>query len=167
MSIRTFVAAAVAAVALTAGAAHAETALSIYLNGQVDFESIDAGVAGDDDFVNGTVSGAAAFAVTRNVGAQIDARYTAVDSDLSSDDVAAGTAHLFYRTASSLIGGFLGVASVQDSTAWGGGVEGKLYRGDWTFGGDLTYATSDDLDTDLWALNGDVEYFYTDNLSTH
>ena len=167
MSIRMLVSAAVAAFALTAGAAHAETALSIYLNGQVDYSSIDSSGPGDDDSTNVDVNGAAALAISQHVGAQVDANYTFVDSDVSDDDFISGTAHLFYRSPSALVGGFLGAASVADTTAWGGGVEGKLYRGNLTFSGDVTYANDDDLNTDLWAASADVAYFYNDNLSTH
>lgn len=165
MSIRKFVAAAVAAVALSAGAAHAETALSYYINGQVDWADIDAG-PGDDNFTNVGVNGSVAVGLSRNVGAQFDLGYTALDNDLGNDDVFAGTAHLFHRTASGLIGGFLGAASVDGDTTWGGGVEAAKYAGDFTIDGALTLATNDDTDTDLWAVNGGVTYFYTDNLAT-
>lgn len=165
MRIRTLVAAAIAAVTLSAGTASAETALSLYVNGHVDWSDLDSG-AGDDDFTNGGIGGAAAFAVGHHVGVQVDADYTVVDSDLSDDDVFSGTAHLFYRTSAGLIGGFIGAASVDGDTAWGGGVEGEKYLENWTLGGALTYATIDDQDVDFWQLGGHARYFYNENLST-
>ena len=73
--------------------------------------------ATDDDYTNFAVGGAVAFAVSENIGAQIDASLTFVDEDISDDEVFAGTAHLFHRTAEGLIGGFLGFT-------FGGGVTG-------------------------------------------
>lgn len=163
MRIRTLLAAAIAAAAATATPASAETALSAYINGHVDFASIDAGGL-DDEFTNYGVGGAVAFAVSGNVGAQLDLDVTALDDDLSDDEIVSGTAHLFHRTSAGLIGGFLGAASIDGETAWGGGVEGELYQDNLTIGGAVTYATMDDSDLDAWGLNGHVRYFYSDNL---
>ncbi len=165
MRIRTILAAAIAAVAMGAVPASAETALSAYVNGHVDWASIDSGGA-DDDFTNYGVNGAVAFSVANNVGAQFDLDVTALDDDLSDDEVVSGTAHLFHRTSAGLIGGFLGAATIDGDSAWGGGVEGELYRDKWTFGGAVTYATIDDTDVDAWAINGHARYFYSDNLVT-
>lgn len=165
MRIRTILAAAIAAVAVTAAPASAETALSAYINGHVDWANYDSGF-GDDDATNFGVNGAVAFAVSPNVGAQLDLDITALDDDISDDEIVSGTAHLFHRTSAGLIGGFLGAASIDGDSAWGGGVEGELYRDKWTFGGALSYATIDDTDVDIWTLGGHARYFYTDNLVT-
>lgn len=165
MRIRTILAAAIAAVAVTAAPASAETALSAYINGRVDLANVDSGF-GDDEFTNYGVGGAVAFAVANNIGAQLDLDIASLDDDLSEDEVLSGTAHVFHRTASGLIGGFLGAAEFDGESAWGGGVEGEVYQDNFTFGGALTYATADDIDLDLWAINGHVRYFLSDNFVT-
>lgn len=165
MRIRTILAAAIAAVAVTAAPASAETALSAYVNGRVDLTNIDSGF-GDDDYVNYGVNGAVAFAVADNIGAQLDFDVTSLDDDLSEDEIVSGTAHLFHRTAAGLIGGFLGAASIDGETGYGGGIEAEKYHGNFTFGGALTYATIDDVDVDIWAINGHVRYFLSDNFVT-
>lgn len=165
MSIRKIVTAAVAAVALSAGAANAETALSYYVGGQVAFSEVEAGPV-DDNFTNFGVNGAVAFAASENIGIQLDASADFIDEDLGDDDVFSGTAHVFHRNADALIGAFLGVVSDDDDTTWGGGVEGAMYNDAWVFNGALTYATNDDSDTDLWLIDGSVEYFYNENLAS-
>ncbi|MET0183553.1 MAG: hypothetical protein ABW199_11770 [Caulobacterales bacterium] len=164
MSIRKLVTGALAAFALSAGAANAETALSYYVSGHVNYADLEVGGAdGDDTF--GGVSGAVAFAATQNIGVQIDADVTFADNDLIDDETISGTVHVFHRTAAGLIGGFIGAADVSDETVIGGGVEGAVYKGDWTFGGNLVYANADDADLDYWGLNGYAQYYFNDNLA--
>lgn len=160
MRIAKILAAAVAAVALTAGAAQAETDTSVIALGHVDWAQTDTNF-GDDDQTNGGVSGAVAWAISGNWGAQVDADYTFVDE---GDDVLSGTAHVFHRTAAGLVGGFIGAAKVDDDTAVGGGVELEHYADAWTVGGSLTYATVDDTDVDVWALQGHLRHYYSENL---
>lgn len=163
MSIRKLVSAAIAAIALGAGASDAETALSYYVSGHVNYADLEIG-AGDGDDTFGGVSGAVAFAATENIGVQVDADVTFADNALIDDETISGTVHVFYRTPSALIGGFIGAAKVSGETAIGGGIEDVAYKDAWMFGASIVYANIDDADLDFWGVNGYAQYYYNENL---
>lgn len=159
MRLKMLVATVAAAAALAAAPAYAETVNSGYVGlaaANFDSDGFDA--------QSYELDGAVAFALGGNWGAQLDAEYARVESDLADDDGISGTAHVFHRTDTHLIGGYFGASDADDVTVYGGGVEGDLYRGDWTIGGRVGYATDDsDVDSDVWSVDGRVKYFYSDS----
>lgn len=154
--------AAVAAIAaLSAAPAFAETVNSGYVGiSAANFDN------DNDDAQEYALNGAVAFPLSGAWGVQLDANVATIDSDADNEDTIGGTAHAFHRTASSLIGGFVGAADADDVTAYGGGVEGDLYLASWTLGGRVSYATDDsDVDSDTWAVEARGTYFINDNFT--
>ena len=153
--------AAVAAMAaLSVAPAFAETTNSGYVGLSAATFDVE-----DEDFQAYDLQGALAFPLGANFGAQVDAGLGTTDGDdIDSEDTVTGTAHVFHRTASHLIGGFIGAADSDDVTVYGGGAEADFYVNDWTLGGRVTYLTDDsDIDIDTWAIEARAKYFYTDN----
>lgn len=156
--------AAVAAMAaLSAAPAFAETVNSGYVGLSAATFDTDG-----EDFQAYDLQGAVAFPLTGSFGAQLDLGLGTTDADEiegDGDDTVTGTAHVFHRTASHLIGGFIGAADADDVTLYGGGAEADFYVNNWTLGGRVTYLTDDsDIDSDTWAIEARAKYFYTDNV---
>ncbi|MGE0828335.1 MAG: hypothetical protein AB7O04_03170, partial [Hyphomonadaceae bacterium] len=96
--------------------------------------------------------------------AEFEAAVNVTDSDSGSDTSALLAAHLFYRNADWLAGGFVAVATNDDSTAWGLGGEGDYYLNSWTLGGQVAYWNLDDADADLVDVNGHARKYVDENL---
>lgn len=160
MRFKTMLAAVAAAAALAATPAFAETVNSGYVG--VSAANFD---ADSSDYQDYSLTGAVAFPFTGSWGAQVDGAYSYLDSDNSNEEALSATGHVFHRTPDHLIGGFIGASDSNDVTTYGGGVEGDLYRGDWTIGGRVAYVTDDSsVDVDTWSAEGRAKYFYTDNV---
>jgi hypothetical protein len=161
MRLRSMLAAVAAVAALGAAPALADTNNSGYIG--VSAANFD---DGDFDAQAYSLNGAVAFPLSGNWGAQLDAEYARLENDADDSDTVSGTAHVFHRTDTHLIGVYVGANDTDEVTSYGGGVEGDLYRGDWTIGGRVSYATDDsDLDSDTWGGEARAKYFYTDNFT--
>ncbi|MDX2277610.1 MAG: hypothetical protein NW206_19340 [Hyphomonadaceae bacterium] len=124
-------------------------------NGYVglDYNNVDAdGIGSEDSFgVSGSVVLTPNFALDAAVAE-------------NDDDTAWGaTGHLFTNNSSYLFGGFLGFTGNDDTTSWGGGVEGQYYMNNVTWAGAVSYGTNDDSDVDAWGINGEGRYFVSEN----
>jgi hypothetical protein len=144
------------AAALVALAAPGVAAANGYVG--LDYNTVDSDAGGDADAVG--VSGS----VVLSPNVALDAGYADGD-DASAYGV---TGHLFTNNSQYLVGGFLGVSGGDsdvgdDSTAWGGGVEGQYYMNNVTLAAALGYSTNDDSDVDVWGLNGEARYFISEN----
>jgi hypothetical protein len=117
-------------------------------------------VDGFDDADAYGVEGAVAFEGSNSISFEIDAAI----SDSDDTDAAYGvTGHLFTRNSDYLFGGFVGVASSDDSTAWTAGVEANKYFSNVTLAGAIAYASDDDADVDGYGVTGQARYFVQDN----
>jgi hypothetical protein len=125
-----------------------------YATGDVDPGGLDADAWG--------VEGAVAFDVSAGLGAALDASYS--DSD-DLDSTTAGTAHLFFKNDQRLLGGFVGAADTSNIDVWDAGLEGQFFLDNTTLGAAVTYANSDDVNTDGWGVNGSARYFVNDNFA--
>lgn len=154
--------AAVAAIAaLSAAPAFAETVNSGYVGvSAANFDN------DNDDAQEYALNGAVAFPLSGSWGVQLDATAATIDSDADNEDSFGGTAHVFHRTSSALIGAFVGASDTDDVTAYGGGVEGDLYLANWTLAGRVSYSTDDsDVDSDTWAIEARGTYFINDSFT--
>lgn len=161
MRVKSMLAAVAAIAALSAAPAFAETVNSGYVGvSAANFDN------DNDDAQEYALTGALAFPLSGAWGAQVDAQLATIDSDADNEDSFGGTGHVFHRTASHLIGAFVGAADADDVTVYGGGVEGDLYLANWTLGGRVSYATDDsDIDSDTWSVEARGTYFVGDNFT--
>lgn len=126
-----------------------------YTHSEVD---VGSSTIKDDGYA---ISGAVLFPTAKpGVGVQLDGAI--VDSD-KTDTAVTGTAHLFNRNDSYLIGAFVGGTNSNGGNTWGLGVEGQSYINNWTVGGAAGYGRVDQAHADVWALRADARYFVTDN----
>lgn len=163
MRIKSFLAAATTAAVLGFGAvAAADTVQSGYVGVEYNRFDFDSDF-GDGDADGWGVNAAAAFPVGATIGVQLDATYDRSEFAGEDEDALAGTAHLFRRTDTSLIGGYIGLGEVDDDSSYGAGVEGELYRTNWTIGGRAGWTSADDTDDNGYDIAGRGRYFYGDN----
>ncbi|MBQ1540754.1 MAG: outer membrane beta-barrel protein [Caulobacteraceae bacterium] len=107
------------------------------------------------------VSGAVLFPTAKpGLGVQLDGQIR--DSD-KTDTAVTGTAHLFNRNDSYLLGGFVGGSNSNGGNTWGLGVEGQKYLNDWTVAGAAGYGRVDRAHADVWAVRADARYFVNEN----
>jgi hypothetical protein len=145
-------AAAVLALAVP-GVAAAQTG---YVGAAISNTEFDAG----DDFDSYGVEGAVAFAGSGSIVFEVDAAL----SDSDDTDMGYGlVGHVYSRTDSHLIGGFVGVAGSDDSETWTVGIEAAKYYTDWTLAGAVAYGNNDDFGSDGWGANAEARYFINDN----
>jgi hypothetical protein len=158
--MKTLFAAASAVVLLAAAPAFAQTAAG---NGYVGAGYARAEVetpVGEAEGDGWFVEGATTFQVSPTLGVQLDASYV----NAEDIDTIAGTGHLFTRNDQFAIGGFAGVADVEDATAFTLGVEGQSYVSNaLTLAGALGYVNGED-ESDGWGVLGEARLFPTDNL---
>lgn len=166
-----WVAKAAAVVALSlAGAtgANAQTVSSGYVEGSIGYSDVSVGAASTDG-ASFSVGGAYAAPITSNIGFQIDGEVTYLDLDPQETTVLEGQGHVYWRDSErGAFGAFVSVindSDVLDDTLIGGGVEGELYLGDWTVGGEIAYYEGDDTNVELTGFAADVTYYYTENIS--
>ena len=167
--MRTMILAAVSALAMVAGAAHAEQA-----NGYVGFEynhlNADFGLGdGHANVYEG--QGAVAMPLSGKFGGQLnlDVDHYDFGDGLNSQTTVAPTGHLFLRDDKGLVGAFVGYEHSDHASLWGAGGEGQIYLSDMvTLGGDAGYAQTTDLPgsakLDFWAANGKLSLFPSENV---
>lgn len=117
---------------------------------------------GDADGDAWGLEGAVAFQASDSIGVQVDGSFLTSD-DLDSDTLA-GTVHVFTRNDQWALGGFVGAIDLEDDTAFNVGAEGAYYFDRVTLAGNVSYATLDDTDVDVWGAGVEGRFFATDNL---
>ena len=164
MRLSHLIASAAAAFFAVGGSAMAATTVT---SGNVDLHYAHSSFdPGNNDANTWGIGGAFATPLGDTWGVQLDGSWNDVNPDHGSDtNVVAGTAHLFHRTDTNLIGVDVGAIHNDDAstTTWGGGIEDDYYMDNTTLGARLLYLRNDDSDTNFWGLEGHARYFFQDN----
>lgn len=115
---------------------------------------------GADDAEAYGVEGAVAFSGSGSIVFEVDAAVT--DSD-DTDEGYGVTGHIYSRNDSHLFGGFVGIATSDDSDTWTAGLEASKFYDSWTLAGALFYANNDDAEVDAYGVNAQARLFLNDN----
>ncbi len=120
---------------------------------------------GDDD-VNGYKLGGTYFNNLGTWNLQASAAYNYLDAEPEEVDGFGGELDLFLRDSSShALGGFVSVVDSEDSTLWGVGGEGQLFRDAWTFGGTAGWFDGDDTFDSLYGACAFGRLYGSDNFA--
>ena len=117
-------------------------------------------VDGADDAEAYGVEGAVAFSGSGSIVFEVDAAI--LDSD-DTDEAYGLTGHIYSRNEKHLFGGFVGIATSDDSDTWTAGLEASKFYDSWTLAGALFYAENDDLEADGYGVNAQARFFLNDN----
>jgi hypothetical protein len=164
------VAASLAALAAAAFAAPASAAVSGYIEGSYEHNSVDFNNSGSEDNNTFALGGAVVDSFSNGWNVQADGQTNDVSWQNSSADDAQGytAVHAFMRNDDYALGGFVGLASIYDYSVRMLGVEGQMYLPDVTLGAALNYAETDTGyygNVTSWGAGGEVNYFVNDNLA--
>lgn len=149
---------AVAAPGVAAADASGHIDLS-YTNGDSDLGTSD---------VNATALGGQVAFAGGPVGFQVDGRYSSVETTSTADVYSIG-GHVFSRSESWLIGGYVGYDKLEsggEAEELTFAVEAQFYMPRSTITGVLSHSTDDSIfDMNVTEISGEYRYFFTDNFS--
>lgn len=145
-----------AAALLAAAVPGAAAAASGYVGAVYSEVEVD----GADDAEAYGVEGAVAFSGSGSIVFEVDAAI--LDSD-DTDEAYGLTGHVYSRNESHLFGGFVGIATSDDSDTWTAGLEASKFFTNWTLAGALFYASNDDEEADGYGVNAQARFFVHDN----
>ncbi|MDR3508189.1 MAG: hypothetical protein P4L64_09860 [Caulobacteraceae bacterium] len=155
-------------IASVAALATLVAAPALAASGQVDIGYHGADGLGSGNNLNDVVfGGAVATQFSGEWGGQFDAHFERIDGAGERTTLSTGTAHLFKRNDSYLVGAYASVADVLGAGLYAGGIEGQKYFDRATLYGTVGYGTSDFRNNNVtaWNVAADAKGFITDNLT--
>ncbi len=108
------------------------------------------------------ISGAIALPLRGHLAFQVDAN--AIDAEDAGNATYGAAFHLVGRTQGAMLGGFVGIESVDHIDHYAVGAEGALYFERFTLAGLGAYIDADNVETDGIAGLAEARYFFTRNL---
>jgi hypothetical protein len=134
-----------------------------FVSASIANTEIDVG-GGDDDFTSYSLGGS----YYNNLGSlnlQATGVYSYADTDPDEVDGFGGELALFGRTDGHALGGFASVTDSEDSTIWGVGGEGQIFRGSWTWGASGGWFDGDDAFDSLYGACGFGRLYGNENFA--
>jgi len=123
-------------------------------------------VGGFEEDVTGYDIGGAYFNNLGGLNLQASVVYNYLDTEPDSVDGFGGELNLFARDSNShAFGGFIDVAESDDSTLWGGGGEGQLFRDSWTVGASAAYFAGGDSFDSAFGACGFARMYGSENFA--